>query len=81
MGETNYDDEQVVGLLARLDRLEMAIFGDPSVNAIGLMKRVSELEDIVKRWQQTELMIRGALIVLSLSTVANVAAVIKLILG
>jgi hypothetical protein len=59
----------------------MAIFGDASVNAIGLMRRVSDLEDIVKRWQRTELMIRGALIVLSLSTFANVAAVIKLILG
>jgi hypothetical protein len=72
-------DEREIEIASRLEQIETAVFGNERVNAMGLMKRVSEIEDIVKRWQRTEWMMRGALAVMAVSTFANVAAVAKLL--
>ncbi len=61
----------------RLEDLEMAIFGNPRVNALGLMKRVSDIEEILKRWQRMEWMLAGALALMGLSSAANILAVAK----
>ena len=61
----------------RLAELEVAIFGNPRVNALGLMKRVSDLEAILKRWQRIEWMLAGALALMSLTSAANLLAVAK----
>lgn len=61
----------------RLEDLEMAIFGNPRVNALGLMKRVSDIEEILKRWQRMEWMLAGALALMGVSSAANILAVLK----
>ena len=71
------NDEQVE---ERLRRIEIAVFGDEEVNAIGLMKRVNEIEQFVKRLQNIEYLLKGVLIAGGLSTTANLIAVAKLIL-
>lgn len=71
------DDEKIE---ERLRRIEIAVFGDEEVNAIGLMKRVNEIEQFVKRLQNIEYLLKGVLIAGGLSTTANLIAVAKLIL-
>ena len=61
----------------RVEMLETVIFGDPRINAIGLMKRVSDLEELIKRWQRMELMLKGALAIMALTSLVNVVAVAK----
>lgn len=61
----------------RLEELEVAIFGNPRVNALGLMKRVSDIEEILKRWQRMEWMLVGALALMGVSSAANLLAVLK----
>lgn len=61
----------------RVDRLERAVFGEPEV-AVGLMKRVMTIEEIVVRWQRMEWMMRGALVLMTAASVFNGWAVLKL---
>jgi hypothetical protein len=63
----------------RLANIEMVLFGNQRLDYAGVMKRVADIEGIIKRWQRMEWMLAGALTLMGLTTAANMALVARLL--
>jgi hypothetical protein len=64
-------------LADRVDDLEIALLGRVNLGAPGLLNRVHNLEEIIRRWQRMEWMLAGALALMSVTSIANILAVAK----
>jgi len=57
--------------------VSISIYGSDKINALGLMKRVSSIEDAIRRWQNLENMMKGALLIMALTSGINLFTALK----
>jgi len=63
----------------RLDALERTVYGESLTGNPGLLKRVVGIEEYIRRVQSLELMVKGALVFVGLSTAVNFGAAYALL--